>query len=132
MYVPAASGIAGTTVALTGIDEMTPASKDWAAAMKKAGKIKFLGFSTHTNMEDCLLGAAKLDWIDAVMFTYNFQVMHSPRMQEAVNACAKAGVGLVAMKSQAGRPGTPQIASETKLEMVDRFLKRGFTDKQAR
>jgi len=118
--------------ALTGIDEMTPAIKDWAAAMKKAGKIKFLGFSTHTNMEDCLLGAAKLDWIDAVMFTYNFQVMHSPRMQEAVNACAKAGVGLVAMKSQAGRPGTPQIASETKLEMVDRFLKRGFTDKQAK
>ncbi|MFI5354050.1 MAG: aldo/keto reductase [Desulfobaccales bacterium] len=118
--------------ALTGIDEMTPAIKDWAAEMKKAGKIKFVGFSTHTNMEDCLLGAAKLDWIDAVMFTYNFQVMHSPKMQEAVNACAKAGVGLVAMKSQAGRPGTPQIASETKLEMVDRFLKRGFTDKQAK
>ena len=118
--------------ALTSIDEMTPAIKDWAAEMKKAGKIKFVGFSTHTNMEDCLLGAAKLDWIDAVMFTYNFQVMHSPKMQAAVNACAKAGVGLVAMKSQAGRPGTPQIASETKMEMVDRFLKRGFTDKQAK
>ena len=92
---------------LTGIDEMTPALKDWAAEMKKAGKIKFFGFSTHTNMEDCLLGAAKLDWIDAVMFTYNFQVMHNPKMQEAVNACAKAGVGLVAMKTQAGRPGMP-------------------------
>ncbi len=118
--------------ALSGIDEMTPAIKDWAAEMKKAGKIKFFGFSTHTNMEDCLLGAAKLDWIDAVMFTYNFQVMNNPKMQEAVNACVKAGVGLVAMKSQAGRPGTPQIASETKLEMVERFLKRGFTDKQAK
>ncbi len=118
--------------ALTGIAEMTPAIKDWAAEMKKAGKIKFVGFSTHTNMEDCLLGAAKLDWIDAVMTTYNFQVMHSPKMQEAVNACAQAGVGLVAMKSQAGRPGTPQIAGEAKLEMVDRFLKRGFTDKQAK
>ena len=100
--------------------------------MKKAGKIKAFGFSTHTNMEDCLLGAAKLDWIDAVMTTYNFQVMNNPKMQEAVNACAKAGVGLVAMKSQAGRPGAPKIASETKLEMVERFLKRGFTDKQAK
>jgi aryl-alcohol dehydrogenase-like predicted oxidoreductase len=117
--------------ALTGIDEMTP-FKDWAVEMKKAGKIKAFGFSTHTNMEDCLLGAAKLDWIDAVMTTYNFQVMNTPKMQEAVNACAKAGIGLVAMKSQAGRPGSPQIASEAKLEMVDRFLKRGFTDKQAK
>ena len=117
--------------ALTGIDDVTP-FKDWAAEMKKAGKIKAFGFSTHTNMEDCLLGAAKLDWIDAVMTTYNFQVMNNPKMQEAVNACAKAGIGLVAMKSQAGRPGSPQIASETKLEMVERFLKRGFTDKQAK
>ena len=55
--------------ALTAIDELTPAIKDWAAEMKKAGKIKFFGFATHTNMEDCLLGAAKLDWIDAVMTT---------------------------------------------------------------
>ncbi len=118
--------------ALTGIDEMTPAIKDWGAEMKKAGKIKFFGFSTHTNMEDCLLGAAKLDWIDAVMTTYNFQVMNTPKMQEAVNACAKAGIGLVAMKSQAGRPGKHEIGGEAKLEMVDRFLKRGFTDKQAK
>jgi predicted aldo/keto reductase-like oxidoreductase len=117
--------------ALTCIDEITP-FKDWAAEMKKAGKIKAFGFSTHTNMEDCLLGAAKLDWIDAVMTTYNFQVMNNPKMQEAVNACAKAGIGLVAMKSQAGRPSSPKITSETKLEMVDRFLKRGFTDKQAK
>jgi predicted aldo/keto reductase-like oxidoreductase len=117
---------------VTGIGDMTPAFKDWAAEMKKAGKIKFFGFSTHTNMEDCLLGAAKLDWIDAVMTTYNFQVMNTPKMQEAVAACVKSGVGLVAMKSQAGRPGPQQTASEAKLEMAERFLARGFTDKQAK
>ncbi len=117
---------------VTGINDMTPAIKDWAAQMKKAGKIKFFGFSTHTNMEDCLLGAAKLDWIDAVMMTYNFRVMNTPQMQEAVNACAKAGIGLIAMKSQAGRPGAEKIASEAKVEMAERFMERGFTDKQAR
>ena len=73
--------------------------------MKQAGKFKFFGFSSHTNMADCLLGAAKLGWVDAVMFTYNFQVMHTPEMQAAVDACVQAGVGLVAMKSQAGRAG---------------------------
>ena len=100
--------------------------------MKKAGKIKFFGFSTHTNMADCLSGAAKLDWIDAAMFTYNFQVMHDPKLKEALNACEKAGIGLVAMKTQGGGPGAPKIASKAKLEMADRFLKRGFTDKQAK
>jgi uncharacterized protein len=36
--------------AIQGIDEITPEMKSWAATMKQAGKIKFLGFSTHTNM----------------------------------------------------------------------------------
>jgi hypothetical protein len=117
---------------IASIQEITPEIKAWAAEMKKAGKIKAFGFSTHTNMEDCLLGAARLDWIDAAMITYNFQVMHKPKMQEAVKACAQAGVGLVAMKSQAGRPGKHEVGGEAKLEMVERFLKRGFTDKQAK
>ncbi len=116
---------------LTNIDEIIP-FKDWAAAMKQARKFKFFGFSTHTNMEDCLFGAARLDWIDAVMLAYNFQVMHNPKMQDAVNACAQSGVGLVAMKSQAGRPGKHEIGGPAKLEMIERFLKRGFTDKQAK
>ncbi len=113
------------------IGEMTPAIRDWAAEMKKAGKFKFFGFSTHTNMEDCLVGAAKLGWIDAVMLAYNFRVMDTSKMQEAINACAQAGIGLVAMKTQGGRSG-PAVASEAKAEMVDRFLQRGFTDKQAK
>jgi hypothetical protein len=117
---------------LTDIGELTPAIRDFAAEMKKAGKIKFFGFSTHTNMEDCLLGAAKLDWIDAVMLAYNFRVMHAPKMQEAINTAAKAGIGLVAMKSQGGRPGKHEIGGEAKLEMAQRFLQRGFTDKQAK
>jgi uncharacterized protein len=116
---------------LTDIDEITP-FKDWAAAMKKAGKFKFFGFSTHTNMEDCLQSAARLDWIDAIMLAYNFQIMHTPKMQEAIKAAAQAGIGLVAMKSMAGRPGKEKVPSETKLEMAERFLQRGFTDKQAK
>jgi uncharacterized protein len=116
---------------LTSINEITP-FKDWATEMKQAGKMKSFGFSTHTNMEDCLLGAAKLEWIDAVMLTYNFQVMNTPKMQEAIGAANQAGIGLVAMKTQAGRPGRVKIASEGKAEMAEHFLKRGFTDKQAK
>jgi predicted aldo/keto reductase-like oxidoreductase len=117
---------------IKGIDDMTPEFKAWAAEMKKAGKIKFFGFSTHTNMADCLLGASKLDWIDAVMLTYNFRVMNDPKMKQAVNACTQAGIGLVAMKTMGGGPGMPSTSSPAELKIADRFLEKGFTDKQAR
>ncbi|HSO63392.1 MAG TPA: aldo/keto reductase [Desulfobacterales bacterium] len=104
--------------------------RDWAEQMKRAGKIKFFGFSTHTNMEDCLLAAAKSGWIDSVMFTYNFRLMNSPKMKEAVDACAQAGIGLTSFKTQAG--GQVKADSETEFKLVQKFLERGFTDKQAK
>jgi uncharacterized protein len=103
---------------------------EWASQMKKAGKIKFFGFSTHTNMEDCLLAAAKVNWIDVIMFTYNFRLMHTPKMKEAVDACVKTGIGLVAMKTQGGGP--VKAESEAELQMVGKLLERGFSDKQAK
>jgi uncharacterized protein len=104
--------------------------RQWASEMKKAGKIKFFGFSSHTNMEDCLLRAVKEDWIDAAMITYNFRIMQTPKMKEAVAACVEKGIGLVAMKTQGG--GQVSTESETELQLAGRFLQRGFTDKQAR
>ena len=117
---------------ITGSSDMTPAFRDWGAEMKKRGKIKYFGFSTHTNMAECLAGAARWDWIDAVMFTYNFRVMTDPKMVEAVNACAKAGIGLVAMKTMGGGPGMPKSESPAELTFAERFLEKGFTDKQAK
>jgi aryl-alcohol dehydrogenase-like predicted oxidoreductase len=116
----------------TSIDDMTPAFKEWAAEMKKAGKIKYFGFSTHTNMANCLLGAAKLDWIDAVLFTYNLHLVNDPKMQAAVDACTKSGIGLVAMKTMGMGPGTPKTRSKAGLKVAERFLDKGFTDQQAK
>ena len=116
--------------AVTGMSDVGDPIRDWAAEMKKAGKIKFFGFSTHTNMEDCLLGAAKLNWIDVIMFSYNFRLMHGQKMKEAVAACVDAGIGLVAMKTQGSGPAKAE--SEAEVKVVDRFLQGGFSDKQAR
>jgi len=116
--------------AISDISDVTPALRDWGAEMKKAGKIKLFGFSTHTNMENCLAAAAKLDYIDAVMFTYNYRLMATPKMQAAVNACAQAGIGLIAMKTQGGGP--VKTGSEAELKLGGRFLEKGFTDKQAK
>ena len=64
------------------------------------------------------------------MFSYNFRLMHTQKMKEAVAACVNAGIGLVAMKTQGGGP--VKTDSEAELQVAGRFLERGFTDKQAK
>jgi predicted aldo/keto reductase-like oxidoreductase len=115
---------------IRGIEDMEPWLKSWSKDMKKAGKIKLFGFSTHANMEECLEGAAKLSWIDGIMFTYNYRLMHESRMKAAVDACYRAGIGLTAMKTMGGGP--VKSDSESEIEMAGRFMQKGFTDHQAK
>ncbi len=115
---------------MSSMNEIGKETRAWAEKAKSQGKIKFFGFSTHSNMEELLLGAAKLGWIDGIMMTYNFRIMHSDKMKSAVEACTRAGIGLTAMKTQGG--GQVRMDSETELEMAGRFMKLGFSDKQAK
>jgi predicted aldo/keto reductase-like oxidoreductase len=115
---------------IRGIDQMDPRLESWSKDMKKAGKLRLFGFSTHSNMEDCLEGAARLPWIDGIMFTYNYRLMHEPRMKAAVEACYRAGIGLTAMKTQGGGP--VKSDSESEIEMAGRFMRKGFTHHQAK
>jgi predicted aldo/keto reductase-like oxidoreductase len=104
--------------------------KLWAEKKKAEGKIRLFGFSTHTNMEECLMGASKLGWIDGIMMTYNYRLMHTDAMRRAVDACVKAGIGLTAMKTQGeGQAGTE---TETERRLVGKFLEQGYTDAQAK
>ncbi len=115
---------------ISGIDEVNNETKAWAEKAKSQGKIKFFGFSAHSNMEDLLMKASKLGWIDGIMMSYNYRLMRSDRMRAAVEACSKAGIGLTAMKTQGG--GQVSTSSETELQMAGRFMKLGFTDAQAK
>ena len=116
--------------AIRDADIMDDAIRDWAKEQKAEGRIRLMGFSTHSNMERCLLEGARLDWIDGIMMTYNFRLMHEKKMKAAVDACVDAGIGLTAMKTQGG--GTVGTESDRELELAGRFLKKGFTDAQAK
>jgi len=80
---------------------LTPAVRRWVEVTKASGKIRHFGFSTHTNMEECLTLASQLGWIDGVLTTYNYRLMHRPAMQRAIDACAERGIAITAIKSQA-------------------------------
>jgi uncharacterized protein len=112
------------------ISEIDNKTRAWAEDAKSKGKIRFFGFSTHSNMENCLLDASKLGWIDGIMMTYNFRIMHSDAMQNAVDACHNAGIGLTAMKTQGGGP--VKTDSESELKIAGRFIQKGFTPEQAK
>lgn len=69
--------------------------------LKKQGKARYFGFSCHDgNVADLLQLAAKTPWIDVVQFRYNFRRYGDATLNRAIDACAKAKVGLIAMKTQ--------------------------------
>ena len=73
---------------------------EFMTMMKKEGKIRFAGFSAHSRMASLLREAAKSNDHDVALVSYNFT--HSKDLKEAVALAAKSGVGIVAMKTQAG------------------------------
>ncbi len=119
--------------AVRNIGELDDEMKGWAEKARASGKIRFFGFSTHSNMEECLLPAANLGWIDGIMTTYNYRLMHTDKMKAAVEACAKAGIGLTAMKTQGGsswvRVGKEGEAAS---RLIEQFRRKGFTEGQAK
>lgn len=73
---------------------------EFMSKMKKEGKARFTGFSAHSNMASLLREAAKSNLHDVALVSYNFT--HSKDLKEAVALAAKSGIGIVAMKTQAG------------------------------
>lgn len=113
--------------------ELTPEIKAWGEKMKSKGKIRLIGFSTHSNMAKSLSHAATLGWIDGIMTTYNYRVMTTDEMKRAIDACHKAGIGLTAMKTQAKSSwvSTGEQSTESRA-LAKRFLDKGVTEEQAK
>ncbi len=81
---------------------LTPQLEEYVAAQKAAGRIRHFGFSCHSaNVVELLHAAAERPWVEAVMFRYNFQRYGDEELNQAIDAAHDAGVGLIAMKTQA-------------------------------
>ncbi|MEK7793496.1 MAG: aldo/keto reductase [Candidatus Hydrogenedentota bacterium] len=99
-----------------------------AADLKKRGIIKYFGFSCHLGrLIECMNAAAGLGVgaIDCIQFKYNFASYGDVELNKAIDACKKAGIGLIAMKTQASVP-------EDKEEVVRWRSDDGFSLHQAK
>ena len=82
---------------------MSPDFKQVADTIRKSGKAKFVGFSTHHPQRALLLqAAAQGGFVDAIMLQNNPWIAQDDSMNRALDACFKHGIGLISMKQVAG------------------------------
>lgn len=94
-------------------------------ALRKSGKTKFFGFSCHDGNVVALINkAAQVGGIDAIMFRYSFRQYGDLALNKAIDAAHKAGIGLMAMKTQSSVPDD--------LEKVSEFQSKEFSLAQAK
>jgi len=69
---------------------------------KKAGKLRYLGVTTHSNEPEIIRSVTDSGVYDVVLTAYNFRKNNKAEIKEAVAYAAGKGMGIVAMKTQAG------------------------------
>jgi predicted aldo/keto reductase-like oxidoreductase len=65
---------------------------------KKAGKARFLGITTHSNVPEAVHAAADSKFYEVVMASYNPRQKNWLEVKEAIARAAGAGLGVVAIK----------------------------------
>jgi len=65
--------------------------------LKKQGKVRHLGFSSHHGMADLLNTAIELDYFDVIMLAYN--VINHAFLNNLLKRAKEKGIGLIAMKA---------------------------------
>ncbi|MGB8064474.1 MAG: aldo/keto reductase [Candidatus Sulfotelmatobacter sp.] len=70
-------------------------------SLKKDGKTRFIGLSTHTTV-NVLSEATRLGLFDVALVMLNYTMAHDTQILSTIEKAARSGMGIVAMKTQAG------------------------------
>jgi hypothetical protein len=70
--------------------------------LKRKGKLRFTGIATHRNEPAVIRAAAKSGFWDVVLTAFNFRQSHREDVRAAIHEASEAGLGVMAMKTQAG------------------------------
>lgn len=75
--------------------------------LKKLGKTRFIGTSTHSDMANVIKATAEAGIYDVVLTSINFTMVDDTALLNAIKKCADKGIGVIAMKTQAGGANYP-------------------------
>jgi predicted aldo/keto reductase-like oxidoreductase len=90
----------------TEADINSPGTLEAMAALKKEGKARFLGVSSH-QPQMVLEQAMKLGVYDVVLIPINYTMASNETLLKTIDEAVKKGIGIVAMKTQAGGAKRP-------------------------
>jgi predicted aldo/keto reductase-like oxidoreductase len=71
-------------------------------AAKKSGKARHVGLSTHKNEPEVIQAAIESGVYEVILTAINFKQDYYAKLKETIAQAAKAGIGIVAMKTMAG------------------------------
>ncbi len=71
-------------------------------SIKKQGLAKYLGIATHSWEPEAISAAVETGIYDVAMVAYNFKKDNIAEINKAIENAAKAGMGIIAMKTMAG------------------------------
>ncbi len=100
-------------IQLHGLDSperaFVPEVREAYLKLRQEGKVRFFGVTTHTN-QAAVVNAVVDDptkFFETVLVGYNFQA--DPAVKQAIARAAKVGIGVIAMKTQAGGYKTQEL-----------------------
>lgn len=92
-----------------------------ADAIRKSGKAKFVGFSSHhAHRAEILQSAAEGGIVDAIMLQYTPWLEKDAPLNRALDACHSKGIGLISMKQVAGQ----FVNNQAKGGVLDEVMRR--------
>ncbi len=95
--------------------------KETADAIRKSGKAKFIGFSTHhKDRGQIIQAAADAGFVDAIMLQYTPWLDKDSPLNKALDACWNKGIGLITMKQVAGNRFGDRPKGNILKEVVER------------
>jgi predicted aldo/keto reductase-like oxidoreductase len=78
--------------------------KEACEAIKKTGKVSFVGFTTHDAMiAEQIANAAEGGFVDVIMLKFDPWLKKDSALNKALDACAEKNIGLVSMKQISGQ-----------------------------
>ncbi|CAN5651970.1 hypothetical protein BH23PLA1_BH23PLA1_38440 [soil metagenome] len=96
--------------------------KETAEAIRKSGKAKFVGFSTHDRTRaQQIQNAAEGGFVDAIMLQYTPWLDKDDPLNKALDACHAKGIGLISMKQVAGQFST---GADPNIDVLQEVQKR--------
>ncbi len=81
--------------------------------LKEQGKTRFIGFTTHTNMTQCINEAAGSGFYDVIATAFNYAMADDQDLLKALKTAASKQIGLIAMKTQCAQYWYRQYVPES-------------------